>query len=80
MNKFEVDENIIMYSFRYCLGRKTSAVSEMADYLFDNWDKLRPFTQNQMQEEIKYAIKRGYAGMDCDVIEWKKILDLKVKK
>jgi len=80
MNKFEVDENIIMYSFRYCLGRMTYAVSEMVGILINNWDNLKKHTQEQIQSEIKEAIKRENAGMECDVKEWEKILDLEVNK
>ena len=78
--KFEVDENIIMYAFRYCLGRRTYAVSEMVTVLINSWDKLKPQTQRKIQEEIKEDMDRGNAGDDCDVQDWKKILDLKVEQ
>ena len=78
--KFVVDENIIMWAFRYALGRRTYAVSDVVEVLINIWDKLKVFTQKKIQLEIREAINQKRAGMDCDIKQWKKILDLKVKQ
>ena len=71
---FEVNEDMIMYAFRYSLGRMTYAVATVSDYLIDNWHRLKPHTREQIIEEIREAIKRDSAGMDCDINRWKSIL------
>ncbi len=71
---FEVNEEMVMYSFRYALGRKTYAVSTVSDYLIENWHRFKDHTKEQMIKEIEEAIKRGEAGMECDVDSWKRIL------
>jgi len=71
---FEVDEEIIMYAFRYSLGRMTPAVANVTDVLINNWHRLKPHTMEQIVEEINEAIKKDRAGMDCDIIRWKAVL------
>ncbi len=80
MERFEVDENVIMYAFRYCLGRKTYAVSEMVSILICNWRKLKQHTQIQIKQEIADAKNRNCLGMDCDIEQWNKVVDLKIKE
>lgn len=41
---------------RYCLGRKTSAVSECCDWLIPNWTKIHPNTQAVIYRDIKEEI------------------------
>ena len=71
---YEVNENIIMYAFRYALGRKTYSVSEVADLLIENWHRFKPHTKEQIIREIEGAIERNEAGMEIDINEWKRIL------
>lgn len=71
---YEVNEEMIMYMFRYTLGRKTYAVSTVSDYLINNWHRFKDYTKEQMIKEIEEAIKRGEAGMQCDIDNWKRIL------
>lgn len=74
----EVNEDIIFFSFRYCLGRKTYVVSMMVDELIKQWPNLMDSTKSKIQSEIKQAIDLGDAGWDCDVEQWNKILDLTI--
>jgi hypothetical protein len=76
MNIFTTTENMIMYAFRYSLGRRTGAVSEVVDYIKENWHKLEPFTQDQMKHEIEDAIRMDNAGDQCDIDQWRSILEL----
>lgn len=71
---FEVDENIIIYAFRYALGRKTYSVEEVSNCLIENWSKFKPHTKEQIINEITEAIKRNEAGMDIDINAWKRVL------
>lgn len=73
--KLLVDESIIFWAFRYCLGRRTYAVSDCVDNILNNWDKLTYQTKQLMFEEIEEAITGGNAGMQCDVYEWRRILE-----
>ena len=72
--KFLVSENMIMWAFRYALGRRTGAVTDVVDFLKENWDKLQPFTQNQIQEEIRNAIRLERAGSGIDITQWQSLL------
>ena len=78
--KFLVSENMMMWAFRYALGRMTGAVDDVCMHLKNNWKDLEPFTQNQIQDEIRTAIERGQAGHQCDVENWEEILKLQVNK
>lgn len=71
---FEVDENIIMYAFRYSLGRKTYSVEEVSALLINNWGRFKSHTKEQIIREIETAIERNEAGMECDINAWKSVL------
>ncbi len=71
---YEVNENIIMYAFRYALGRMTYAVAEVSDLLIENWHRLKTHTKERIVEEIETAIERKEAGMKCDIDRWKAVL------
>ena len=76
MKEFTVSESIIMWAFRYALGRKTYVVEEVANCLKENWEKIADHTKICIKEEITAAIALGHAGMDCDIKNWKQILEL----
>ena len=76
MKKFVVSENMIMWAFRYALGRRTGAVTDVCDFLKANWKDLQNFTKLQIQKEIDQAIKMDVAGDSCDIESWKEILEL----
>ena len=70
------DENILVFAFRYALGRKSTAPGIVADVLIERWNDLKPHTQIQVQREIGSAIAMGNAGQPCDVETWKQVLAL----
>lgn len=72
-NDFQV---CLLESFRYCLGRKTYAVSDCVKRLQQHWQVIPPAWQAMIKKEIKSAIDSKQAGMDMDVIECQKILEL----
>jgi phosphoserine phosphatase len=72
-----VDENIIVYAFRYTLGRSTYAVSDMVEVLIENWNVLSLRTRLLIRKEIETAIyETGQYGLEMDKKEWLKILEL----
>lgn len=73
--KYEVEENIIMWAFRYALGRRTGAVESVIRCLFDNWKIITENTRNQIIDEIKIAIDRDEAGSQCDINNWQRVKD-----
>jgi hypothetical protein len=75
MIKFEVSENMIMWAFRYALGRRTGAVQDVIECLDKHWKSLKQFTRDQIKIEIKIAIDRDEAGSQCDVNNWKRVLE-----
>lgn len=75
--EFKVNENYIMWGFRYALGRRTGAVLDVVETLNRVWEQLKPFTQQQIKEEIQTAISQERAGGKCDVESWKVILSQK---
>lgn len=77
LNKEDID--ILFFAFRYALGRRTAAVSMVADYLKNHWAEIDEQTQKQIQDEIIQAIDRDEAGDDCDKRTWLEIENLKRK-
>lgn len=76
--KFLVDENMLMWAFRYALGRRTGAVMNVCDHLKMHWKKLKPQTQQQIKDEIRdYPTKYSKLGDQCDIESWEEILNLK---
>ena len=76
----KIHDRIVLFSaFRYALGRKTYVVSSIVEAIIECWDQLPPSEQVTYHKEIQEAIHLDKAGMDMDVQEWKKVLNLKVK-
>jgi len=74
--KFKVSEDMLMWAFRYALGRCTGAITDVVEHLKMHWKKLRPFTQRQIKNEIHTAITMARAGDKCDIERWGEISDL----
>lgn len=73
------DETILVFAFRYALGRKSTAPGFVADVLTKRWSDLQPHSRLQVQREISSAIDMGEAGQPCDVETWKQVLALPAK-
>lgn len=67
---------ILISAFHYALGRRTYMPTVIVCELIRNWDALSSTDREQRQDDIRWAIERDMAGMDCDVREWKKILEM----
>ena len=73
------DENILVFAFRYALGRRSTAPGIVADVLINRWNDLKPHTQIQVQREIGSAMAMGEAGSSLDLDTWQKVLALPVQ-
>lgn len=67
---------ILIYSFRYALGRMSTAPSTVSGIIQDNLDKLNLHSKAQIISEIDYAIEHNCYGMDCDKQTWLKLREL----
>ncbi len=70
----EVHYNILIFAFRYALGRMSMAPSTVMEELKKHWDELPETSRNQIQNEIRQAIETDSAGMECDVKLWEELL------
>ena len=73
------DENILVFAFRYALGRRSTAPGIVTDVLIKRWSEMNPHTQIQVQREIGSAMAMGEAGSSCDLDTWQKVLALPVQ-
>ena len=70
---FQLEENFIVYAFRYALGRSTYAVQDVSECIIKNGIFLAPHTRNLIIKEIKEYYERiGQDGiyMQCDKDCW----------
>ena len=74
-----MDRDIIIYAFRYALGRKTYASLIMSDYILKHWDDFSEQDIALFKREVTDAIFTKRAGMDCDIAQWQRIIDKGVK-
>jgi len=74
-NKYIVNEDVLLSAFRYALGRQTYIVNFIVKNILNNWNDISDKLKNLMKREIQEAIDTNEAGMDCDVKEWRKILN-----
>jgi hypothetical protein len=76
MRPVEVQPVMLMYAFRYALGRQTYAVGNVADTLIANVDALRPDWREQIVRDIGEAIEDGRAGHAIDVERWTQVAEV----
>ena len=67
---------ILICAFRYALGRATYMPSTVADAIIAEWPDMPEGDKILYRREIREAIDRGHAGMDCDIKTWERILAL----
>ena len=76
--KVEIEQkevrDLLFYSFRYALGRRTYAVEDVADMIIKYWDMLSGNEQSCIIKEIEHSIVRDEYGMDMDLKSWQKVL------
>lgn len=73
-DKFLVSENMLMWAFRYALGRRTGAVNDVVLHLKNNWINLSEYTKEQIKREIGEAVRKDMAGDKCDIDTWNELM------
>jgi hypothetical protein len=68
-----VDPALLMYAFRYALGRESYAVADVARVLITNVAHLRPDWRGQIVRDIDDAIAEDRAGSASDVARWQDV-------
>lgn len=66
---------MLLHSFRYCLGRKTSCVSEYHDLILKYANLLDDLTIEQIIRDIEREHHIKALGMDCDEKVWLEVLE-----
>lgn len=79
-SKHVVSNDMVVFAFRYALGRQTAAVSIVVNEITKLWPELSQFDRSQIKREIIQAMKTGDAGDACDVRQWETLLNLTVGK
>lgn len=74
--RIEVDVDTIFAAFRYALGRKSYIVSTVVDDIVENWSLIPNKDKDLIIKEIKESIDKDCAGMQCDIEQWKRVLEL----
>lgn len=69
-NRFEVDEGIIIYAFRYALGKPLATAEFCANWIRFHKEKLPPEVISQICREIMVFIERGEAGGKNEIVLW----------
>lgn len=80
----QVPSFLILYAFRYALGRTSYAVGEVVDYLEEHWDEIPIAIRRIIHDEIRRRLKqeslvedaRSLLGHSCDRKRWLQVLDL----
>lgn len=73
----KLDERItLLCAFRYSLGRMTYVVSSVINQIIKNWNGLKDSEKSLIKKEINEAITQGHAGMNMDINQWRRILEL----
>jgi len=73
--KTQKHQMLLISSFRYALGRRTYIVSQIVEYLKEDWEVLSEWQQKQIKGDIEHAIEHDIAGDPCDIEHWKKVLE-----
>lgn len=68
-----VDVTLLLYAFRYALGRRTGAPSDVAATIRAHLDVLPDWMLAQIVRDIGRAIDAEQAGAPCDVDEWTRL-------
>jgi len=75
---------LVFWSFRYSLGRRTAATCDFAECLVSAWAQLNEKYRYPIQSELEEAFEQdavarvsgeryGRLGMDCDRAAWEKV-------
>ena len=81
INLLGYERDILIYTFRYCLTRKSYAVSTAIELIIKNWSNLSIFDKKLFQKEIKEHFELyDYEKYDMDKNAWECILELPLEE
>lgn len=67
---------VLIFAFRYALGRMSTAPSLVAELLIAHAGRLDSYTRVQIVADIEAAIAGDRAGMACDVDTWRRVAEV----
>jgi hypothetical protein len=72
-------KELIIFSFRYCLGRQTIASNMFVDFLKDNWNQFNDVQKESFKRDIQEykRIHQTIGHVSMDEPKWLKILEWK---
>ena len=75
------DRDVLIYTFRYCLSRKSYSVGTAIEIIQANWNILSDSDKKFIQKEIKehFELHSPAEKYDMDKIAWNVILELPIE-
>ena len=75
------DREVLIYTFRYCLTRRSYAVATAIELIQLNWNILSNFDKKLIQKEIieHFQLYSPAEKYDMDRIVWEVILELPIE-
>lgn len=71
-----LENRIIIYAFRYALGRMSGSVSDVCDCIKENVDNFKSWELKQIVDEIKqHEELYGNLGQECDKQQWYNLIE-----
>ena len=74
-NMVSINESMVLWAVRYCLGRRSYAVSDCVSNVLYVWDELNETCIDVMCQDIKRAFETDDYGMEMDKDQWQRVLD-----
>lgn len=74
------ERTIVVFAFRYALGRRTYAPSLVAGYITEHLDSFTETDRRQMAEEIEDAERDALLGDAGDAAVWLELKDRLMKR
>ncbi len=75
------DRDVLIYTFRYCLTRRSYAVGTAIEIIQSNWNILSEFDRKLIQKEITehFELYSPAEKYDMDRTAWNVILELPIE-
>ena len=81
--KYLIDDNLLIYAFRYALKRHSYAVSDVVEAIKGLWDDLLVNHKKLIKKEIKLqldlirlGVEKEFEKIDNDM--WREVLELHI--
>lgn len=72
----EIEPHVLIYAFRYALGRDTGAVKDVAQTIIRNRDRISANHRKILIMEIQFAIKEDKAGGSAAREKWRTVVEV----